>query len=53
MTYPNVAKPVIVEMETNREMAVSIGTTQYGVDEITKWRGASAAPVRAVAIIQQ
>jgi len=24
--YPNVAKPVIVEMETHRGMAVSIGT---------------------------
>src|SRR6267143_1969166 len=35
MTYPNVAKPVIVEMETHREMAVSIGTAQYGIDEIT------------------
>ena len=35
MTYPNVAKPVIVEMETHREMAVSIGTNQYGIDEIT------------------
>ena len=35
MTYPNVAKPAIVEMETHREMAKSIGTDQYGVDEIT------------------
>ncbi|MGD0775606.1 MAG: cyclase family protein [Candidatus Solibacter sp.] len=35
MTYPNVVKPVIVEMETHREMARSIGTDQYGVDEIT------------------
>ncbi len=35
MTYPNVAKPVIVEMETHREMAQSIGTDRYGVDEIT------------------
>ena len=35
MTYPNVAKPVIVEMETHREMAKSIGTDQYGIDEIT------------------
>ena len=26
MTYPNVAKPAIVEMETHREMAISIGT---------------------------
>ena len=30
MTYPNVAKPVIVEMETHRDMAVSIGTDKYG-----------------------
>ena len=35
MTYPNVAKPVIVEMESHRDMARSIGTDQYGVDEIT------------------
>jgi len=35
MTYPNVVKPVIVEMESYREMARSIGTDQYGVDEIT------------------
>ena len=35
MTYPNVAKPVIVEMETHRDMARSIGVDQYGVDEIT------------------
>ncbi len=35
MTYPNVAKPVIVEMESHREMARSVGTDQYGVDEIT------------------
>jgi kynurenine formamidase len=35
MTYPNVAKPVIVEMESYRDMARSIGTDQYGVDEIT------------------
>src|SRR6266545_1607646 len=35
MTYPNVAKPVIVEMESYREMARSVGTDQYGVDEIT------------------
>jgi len=27
----NVAKPVLVEMETHREMAVSIGTDQYGM----------------------
>jgi len=26
MTYPNVAKPAIVEMETHREMAKSIGS---------------------------
>ena len=35
MTYPNVAKPVIVEMETYRQMAQSVGTDKYGVDEIT------------------
>ncbi len=35
MTYPNVAKPVIVEMESYRDMAKSIGTDKYGVDEIT------------------
>ena len=35
MTYPNVAKPVIVEMETYSQMAQSVGTDQYGVDEIT------------------
>jgi kynurenine formamidase len=35
MTYPNVAKPVIVEMESHSEMARSVGTDQYGVDEIT------------------
>jgi kynurenine formamidase len=35
MTYPNVVKPVIVEMESYREMARSVGTDQYGVDEIT------------------
>jgi kynurenine formamidase len=35
MTYPNVAKPVIVEMETHQEMARSIGTDKYGIDEIT------------------
>jgi kynurenine formamidase len=35
MTYPNVAKPAIVEMETHREMAISIGTDKYGVDSIT------------------
>ena len=27
MTYPNVAKPVIVEMETYSQMAKSVGTT--------------------------
>ena len=35
MTYPNVAKPVIVEMESYSQMAQSVGTDQYGVDEIT------------------
>ena len=35
MTYPNVAKPVIVEMETYQQMAKSVGTDVYGVDEIT------------------
>ena len=35
MTYPNVAKPVIVEMETYSQMAKSVGTDQYGVNEIT------------------
>ena len=35
MTYPNVTKPVIVEMESHAGMARSIGTDQYGVDEIT------------------
>jgi hypothetical protein len=35
MTYPNVAKPVIVEMESYTQMARSVGTDQYGVDEIT------------------
>jgi kynurenine formamidase len=35
MTYPNVAKPVIIEMESHSEMARSVGTDQYGVDEIT------------------
>src|SRR4026208_1067194 len=35
MTYPNVAKPVIVEMETHRQMAQIAGTDQYGVDDIT------------------
>jgi len=35
MTYPNVVKPVIVEMESYRDMARSIGTDQYGVEEIT------------------
>ncbi|HEY0263060.1 MAG TPA: cyclase family protein [Granulicella sp.] len=35
MTYPNVAKPVIVVMETHEEMAKSIGTDQYGVNAIT------------------
>jgi kynurenine formamidase len=35
MTYPNVVKPSIVDMETHHEMAVSIGTDQFGVDAIT------------------
>ena len=35
MTYPNVAKPVIVEMETYSQMAESVGTDNYGVNEIT------------------
>ena len=35
MTYPNVTKPVIVEVESHADMAKSIGTDQYGVDEIT------------------
>lgn len=35
VTYPNVAKPAIVEMETHREMAKSIGTDAFGIDEIT------------------
>src|SRR4029079_13381146 len=35
MTYPNVAKPVIVEMENHRQMAQCVGTDQYGVTEIT------------------
>jgi len=35
MTYPNVAKPAIVEMESHREMALSVGTDQFGIHEIT------------------
>jgi kynurenine formamidase len=35
MTYPNVVKPSITDMETHREMALSIGTDKFGVDEIT------------------
>ena len=35
MTYPNVAKPVIVEMETYSQMAQSVGTDKFGVHEIT------------------
>ena len=35
MTYPNVVKPVIVEMESYRDMARSVGTDQYDVDAIT------------------
>jgi kynurenine formamidase len=34
MTYPNVTKPVIVEVESHAEMARSVGTDKYGVDEI-------------------
>jgi kynurenine formamidase len=35
MTYPNVTKPVIVEMESHWEMARSVGADQFGVEEIT------------------
>ena len=35
MTYPNVTKPVIVEMESHAEMARSVGTDAFGVAEIT------------------
>jgi kynurenine formamidase len=35
VTYPNVVKPSIVEMETHSEMAKSIGTDAFGIDEIT------------------
>ena len=35
MTYPNVAKPVIVEMESYSDMAKSVGTDKFGVTEIT------------------
>jgi kynurenine formamidase len=35
VTYPNVAKPVIVDMETHAQMAASVGTDQFGVPEIT------------------
>jgi kynurenine formamidase len=35
VTYPNVVKPMIVEMETHSEMAKSIGTDAFGIDEIT------------------
>src|SRR4029453_6162654 len=35
MTYPNVAKPVIVEMESHAQMAASVGTDRFGVPEIT------------------
>ena len=35
ITYPNVVKPVITEMETHCEMAKSIGTDEYGIHEIT------------------
>jgi kynurenine formamidase len=34
MTYVNVAKPMILEVESHREMARSVGTDRYGVDEI-------------------
>ena len=32
VTYPNVTKPVIVEMETHRQMAHSVCTDRYVVD---------------------
>ena len=35
ITYPNVAKPAIIEMETYSEMATSVGTDAYGVSAIT------------------
>jgi kynurenine formamidase len=35
ITYPNVVKPSIVEMETHSEMAHSIGTDVFGIKEIT------------------
>ena len=35
MTYPNVTKPVIVKVESHADMAKSIRTNGYGVDEIT------------------
>ncbi|MBI2941583.1 MAG: cyclase family protein [Chloroflexi bacterium] len=35
VTYPNVTKPVIVEVESYRDMARSIGTDRYGIEEIT------------------
>jgi len=35
ITYPNVVKPSIVDMETYSEMAISIGTDSYGIDQIT------------------
>jgi kynurenine formamidase len=35
MTYPNVAKPVIVEMESHTEMAKSVGVDRFGVEAIT------------------
>ncbi len=34
VTYPNVTKPTIVDMETHSEMAKSIGTDAFGIDEI-------------------
>ena len=47
MTYPNVAKPVIVEMESYSEMARSVGTDQYGVDEIWEHYGMWIDPTKA------
>jgi kynurenine formamidase len=35
ITYPNVTKPIIVEVESHAEMARSVGTDEYGVLEIT------------------
>ena len=33
-TYPNVAKPVIVDMQNYTQMAEAIGTVEYGIDEL-------------------